>query len=334
MSDRALHLLPPEESARRFREQIVPQRLAHGIPQDRPVLVIVAGQPGAGKSVVEDRIRADLGGGTVTIDADDMRTHHPDYVPLALRNDRLAAPATHPDAARWVEMAKDHCISQRYNVVLSTTLRTPEGAQATIAKFRQAGYRVEVAALAVHEGASRLGVLRRYQRGREDAGFGRYVPAAFQRDAYPGLLAALDRIDTDRLADAVRVYRRDGRRLYANQLDERGQWAHPPGARAAVETGRALPWTREEIAAFRDQAEYLRDRLPEDLQADLLTAARAARNHIAAAGTAASPAEVARAARLAGTRVTGAAHPARPTTAEQQDPRRDPGRAARFDQSR
>jgi len=323
------HLLSPEESARRFREQIVPQHLAHGVAQDRPVLVIVAGQPGAGKTAVENRIRADLGGGTVTIDADDMRTHHPDYVPLALRNDRAAAPACHPDASRWVEMAKEHCITGRYNVILSTTLRTASGAQATIDKFKQAGYRVEVAALAVHEATSRVGVLSRYQRARDTVGFGRYVPPAFQRDAYAGLLSALDRIDAGRLADAVHVYQRDGHRLYRNELDQHGEWARPPGARAAVEAGRARPWGAREIDAFREQVAFLRARLPQDLHADLLTAARAARDHLAATATTATVAE-ADAAALLGTLRAAAAPRGPPTSAAEHDnPHRPPGRAPR-----
>ncbi len=275
-------LLSAQESQRRFHERIVPRYLAHGVPQERPVLVIVAGQPGAGKSAVENRVHADLGGGTVTIDADDLRPTHPDYVPLALENDRTAAPATHADASRWVEMAKDYCISNRFNVVYSTTMRGAEFAEQDINRFKQAGYRVEVVALAVHEATSRLGVLSRYQQGREDVGFGRYVPDAFQRDAYAGLLSSLDHIDDRHLADAVHIYLRDGTRVYTNELDDNGEWAHPAGSRAAVEEARGRPWNHEEIQAFRDRAAELAHQLPADLHGDLLAIAETAREHVAA----------------------------------------------------
>lgn len=282
-ADAPARQLPLEEARRRFGEQIVPQRLAHGVPQEQPVVVIVAGPPGSGKTAVENRVNADLGGGTVIVDADAMRVHHPDYVPLALRNDRLASPATHPDAVRWANMAIAHCIEHRYHLVLSTTLRTAAAAEHLSSRFRQPAYRVEIAALAVHEAACRLGVLRRYQDGRDDVGFGRYVPSAFQRDAYAGLLSALDRVDVGRLADEVRVYRRDGNQLYHNQLGPGGDWVDPPGARAAVEAGRARPWGTEEIAAFLAQAEGLRTRLPADLHDDLRFAVQAALDHTAAA---------------------------------------------------
>jgi len=283
-ADPSAHLLPLEESRRRFDEQIVPQRLAHGVRQERPVLVIVAGPPGSGKTAVENRVRADLGGGAVVVDADAMRIYHPDYVTLALRNDRLASPATHPDATRWANMAVAHCIEHGYDLVLSTTLRTAATVDYLSSRVRPAAYRIEIAALAVHEAASRLGVLRRYQDGRDDAGFGRYVPTAFQQDAYGGLLSALDRVDDARLADVVNVYRRDGHLLYHNELGPGGDWVRPPGARAAVEAGRARSWSAEEITVFLAQAEGLRARLPADLHEDLRIAVQAARDHIAASG--------------------------------------------------
>jgi UDP-N-acetylglucosamine kinase len=271
-----------EESQRRFRERIVPRYLAHGIPQRQPVLVMVAGQPGAGKTVLENQVHAILGGGTVTIDADDLRPVHPDYLPLAMQNDRIAAPATQPDVTRWVDMAKDYCIGKQFNVIFSTTMRGAGAAERDIVRFRRGGYPVEVVVLAVHEATSRLGVLSRYQQGREDVGFGRYVPDGFQRDAYAGLLSALEHIDQRRLADRVSVYLRDGTELYANQRDATGEWQRAPAARAALEAGRQRPWSLEEIAQFRHRAGELAHQLPQDLQGDLLSITEAARDHVAA----------------------------------------------------
>jgi UDP-N-acetylglucosamine kinase len=329
------HRLSPEESRRRFHERIVPQHFEHGVPQDRPVLVIVAGQPGAGKTAAENRVRADLDA-AVTIDADQMRDHHPAYVPLALRNDRLAAPATHPDAARWVEMAMDYCIKNRFNVVFSTTMRA--AAQETIDRFKDAGYRVEVAVVAVHEATSRLGVLSRYQDGRDDVGFGRYVPANVQREAYTGLLAELDRIDAGRLADAVHVFQRDGRALYHNELDEQGDWVRPAGTRAAVEAGRDRPWSPDETRKFEERAAELSQRLPGDLQPDLAVAVEAGRRHVAATRSVTpTAAEVAAAGQLGTGRQASTAYagPRTPTAATQDNPRRPrPARSSEADQSR
>src|SRR5207249_1727336 len=45
------HLLDEAESARIFRERIVPDQL-NGVPQEQPIVVFVGGQPGDGKASI------------------------------------------------------------------------------------------------------------------------------------------------------------------------------------------------------------------------------------------------------------------------------------------
>lgn len=277
------HRLSPQQAAEIFHEVIVPRRLAHGVRQDQPVLVVVAGQPGAGKSAAERRVHAALGEGAVTIDADDMRGHHPDYVALTAANDRTAAMLTHHEAQRWVAMAKEHCIEQRNHVVLSATLGNPESARRHIDQFRAAGYRVELAVVAVDDATSQLGVLDRYQAGRERDGVGRFVPLQVQQEAYTGLLETVAAVDAERLVDAVHVYQRDGRQLYGNALDESGRWESSPATRQAVETARDRPWEASAFTAFRESAESLARRLPEDLRPELRAAVGTALSRLARA---------------------------------------------------
>ena len=281
-------LLSKEESATRFTERIVPQRFAGGISQEHPVLDIVAGQPGAGKSSAEKRACDNRGPGTVIIDADILRTYHPAYQRLVLANDRLAATLTHPEAQRWVQMAKEHCIAHRYNVLLSATMGSPASAGRTIAQFRKAGYQVHLAVLAAHEATSQLNVLTRYQKGR-DRGSGRHVPLEVQREAYTGLLDTVDLVDAGCLVDAVQVYQRPDlrrwwRQVYWNELGRSGCWVRPPETRAEVVAARNRPWGPEQIADFSDRGAALSGRLSADLHSDLLSAARAAQEHLAISG--------------------------------------------------
>ncbi|WP_189333022.1 zeta toxin family protein [Actinoplanes ianthinogenes] len=236
------------------------------------MLVIAAGQPGAGKSNAENWARAALGPGTVKIDADDMRVHHPAYPQLARANDRTVAMLTHRDAQRWTAMAKKYCIANRYNVVFSATFGNPESARSTIEQFRAAGYRVELAVVAVDDATSRMGVLSRYQDMRDGKTPGRYVPPEVQQEAYTGLLSTIDLIDGDRLVDQVHVYQRDGTKRYSNELGADGDWVRPPDTRRVIEQIRAQPWSAEQTAAFDDTAKSLARRLPADLRPDLRAA--------------------------------------------------------------
>ncbi|MCA2215448.1 zeta toxin family protein [Wangella sp. NEAU-J3] len=283
------------------------------------MLVIVAGQPGAGKTSAEDRVRANLGPGTVTIDADELREHHPAYGQLLITNDQTAATLTHPQVQRWVKMAKDHCIAHRYNVVLSATMGNPDSARRTIYQFREAGYQVYMVVVAVHEATSQLNVLSRYQKGHERAG-GRHVPLNEQRQAYTGLLDTVDQIDAGWLVDAVQVYQRPDRQrywaqIYWNERNQRGRWSQPPETRASIEAARNRPWGAEEIKDFCDRAAALNTCLPQELHSDLLIAVRAAQKHVAISGASLIAAGVDFAGRLAAERAGRDAPPTvRPTS--------------------
>jgi len=77
---------------------------------------------------------------------------------------------------------------------------------------------------------------------------------------YDGMLKTLERIETDKLADRVTVYRRGAQVLYTNTL-KNGNWEHAPNARAIVEAERARPMTLPERKAYLTGFEKLADML-------------------------------------------------------------------------
>jgi pantothenate kinase-related protein Tda10 len=63
MDDRDKHKLTPEQSRHLFQEEILPALLEDtpGLqPSDKPTMVVVGGQPGAGKSTSIGHIEAEL----------------------------------------------------------------------------------------------------------------------------------------------------------------------------------------------------------------------------------------------------------------------------------
>ncbi|MFG2042171.1 zeta toxin family protein [Dactylosporangium sp. NPDC048998] len=265
--DRDRYVLPPDVADRIFAEDIAPERLT-GIAQQQPVVVLVVGQPGAGKSVAQAAVLAQLGRtAAVAVDVDDLRTYHPSYEQLALADDRTAAAYTQRDAQRWLRMCIAEATSRRYDIVLSTTFADPGHAEALINRFRSLAYSPQVAILAVHELHSRLGVLDRYQADRAVLGYGRNTPPDYQRTAYTGLPATADRIDQHHLADTVHVYQRNGHQLYHNHLID-SQWRYPPAARAAIEHGRAARLGTD-LTGLYVRAAALAQTLPAALRPDL-----------------------------------------------------------------
>jgi predicted ABC-type ATPase len=258
--------LGSEESTRIFFDRIAPDLLT-GQPRAEPVVVLVAGPPGAGTSLAGAEVLADLGrSAAVLIDADDFRPYHPRHEAYALADDRTAIARTCRTVQRWVSMAIDHVITQRVDAVVSTSFGDPAAARALIDRFRGAGYPVQVAYVGTDESRCRLDVLARYQEGRDAVGYGPFVPGTELRAAFDGLPEVAALIDELRLVDVVHVYARTGELLYGNDLDPAGDWSVPPKTRGALEAARAAAWPPAEVHRFRATAAALGPVLPEDLR--------------------------------------------------------------------
>ncbi len=72
--------------------------------------------------------------------------------------------ATAQASGQWIGMAADYLRAQRSDVLIETTLRSPEAMVQTISAFRQAGYVVELRVVAVPQEVSRLSTVERYTR--------------------------------------------------------------------------------------------------------------------------------------------------------------------------
>jgi len=70
--------LSAEEHARIFRERILEESaFSTATPQERPRVIILAGQPGAGKGGLARSAELELRGDAVTVDPDALRDFHP-----------------------------------------------------------------------------------------------------------------------------------------------------------------------------------------------------------------------------------------------------------------
>lgn len=253
------YLLPNADSEQIFRERITPRELAAAQAVDTPVVVFVAGQPGAGKTKTTEAVVDSLQGrgGATVVNSDFYKPYHPEYDRLLATDDTTAAPYTSLDGRRWMAMAEEYLIEHRANVVVETTMRDPGDFQEPAAMFRRAGYQVEVAVMAVPEALSRIGILARYEQQVAASGSGRLTETSNHDASYAGVSRALQQIDVDRIVDRVSVWRRGNELLYANHLTTEGQWAHSARAVAALEAERSRPFTPEQTGQFLRDLRWL-----------------------------------------------------------------------------
>ncbi len=251
--DLAAYRLSDSENQRIFDARIKPRLFAGLEPVARPVAIIFGGQPGSGKSAALDRAADDLAqrGGAVQIIGDDLRVFHFDNARLMREDDKTAAFYTGPDSGHWVEKAIAYVKEQRFNILIEGTMRYSNIVAATMTGLRDAGYEIDARALAVPFRLSEQGIYQRYENQKADRSEGRMTSPEAHQVAYDGLPITLARIESEKLADRVTIYRRGAIVIYENELRD-GKWLHEPQAAAIVEAERNRPLAPVEAQAYQD----------------------------------------------------------------------------------
>ena len=261
------YLLPENENRRIFHQEIVPDKMWGLQAQDKPVVVFLVGQPGAGKSRVTAMVATVLNarGGFVDIDSDLYKPYHPAYDTLMAEDDKLMAAFTRADGRAWMAQAHQYVREHKLNAVIQETSQNAQAVADTMTAYRQAGFRVEVLAMGVAKALSDQGIVARYHEQVKDRGSGRLTVQKNADESYRGILALARLVDRDRLADQVGVFRRgEGTARYTNELNEAGQWRRPAELAAALETERSRPLSETEARDFlRTQGQLRREMGPE-----------------------------------------------------------------------
>ncbi|MDO5645925.1 MAG: zeta toxin family protein [Dermabacter sp.] len=243
-----------------------------------PVLVFTGGQPGAGKSRANERA-AQARPSLVAVIGDDLRQFHPDYVQL-MQDDPLAMPEMTAQASgRWIGMSADYLREQRADVLIETTLRSPDAMARTISGFREAGYAVELRVVAVPEEVSRLSTVERYTGQVAATGAGRWTPSAAHDEAYARAAGTVEGLVSSGAVDRVVLEDRAGRVVFeSNYFGSSDSELKAAGmtAAAALEHARGIdqmvPETaRSWIGLAKEQIESVRGlgQQDEDLSATI-----------------------------------------------------------------
>ena len=96
--------LDQETHARFFNERVVPRSgLLEKVSHERPRVIILGGQPSAGKGSLARTAEAELCGDTVKIDPDALRDFHPRVNEFRASNPHSWSGLTHNDASAWAD---------------------------------------------------------------------------------------------------------------------------------------------------------------------------------------------------------------------------------------
>jgi predicted kinase len=257
--------LSPERNESIFRNDVLPDYLPATVtPAERPRLILLGGQPGAGKTAVLIASHSELEhtGSTIRIVGDDLRTYHPQFLSFQRQDPETASQFTQADAGRWTEKLLAAAAERKVNIVFETTMRTPENVARVIGMAREAGYDVEARAVAVNPRLSWQGNHYRFEEMLRHGDAARIPPKHIHDAAVSGLSISLEKVESERLVDGVQLRTRGGTILYDNEMQQ-GEWRHRPGARTALEAEQSRPMSRSELQRFADDWSYVLSRMEE-----------------------------------------------------------------------
>lgn len=265
MAEEASGLLSPERNESIFRNDILRDYLPDSVGRaTHPRLILLGGQPGAGKSAVLAASEAELSrsGPTIRIVGDDLRSYHPQFLAFQRQDPETASTYTQIDAGRWTERLLAAASERQVSIVFETTLRTPENVTRVIRTARDAGYAVEVRAVAVNPRLSWQGTHYRFEEMLHAGQAARIPPQRVHDAAVDGLRVTLDMLERERLVDRMQLRTRGGAVIYDNEVRD-GQWARTPASRETLERVQSQPMTRGELQRFADDWNHVLGRMEE-----------------------------------------------------------------------
>jgi predicted ABC-type ATPase len=184
-----------------------------------PELIMVGGQPGAGKTSATAQAVRDLmrhGDGVAYINGDELRPFHPQYAALVAADRSTAADKTGADVGLWAERAIREAAAGRFHAVIETTMRQPEVVRSTAEQFTARGFRFEMRVVVVDPQASHLGIYERFAAGlASPSALPRFTLPSYHADAVAQMPMTLTAVA--RLANVIRFVDRQGRELYSSR---------------------------------------------------------------------------------------------------------------------
>jgi cytidylate kinase len=238
---------------------VLPSVLEGAVPQARPVVVYVLGQPGSGKTTVIDLVHAALSarGGAVRVDRDTYKILHPHYAQYLLEDVRTAGERVRPATYWWQAVVEARVREGRYDAVVEVPVSHPDEFLAGALASRQAGYWVEVVVVAAPWAVSQLSTLERDLQLVQEGQAPRYVSFDNHDTCGNALIPAIGAVEAGNLAHRVFVIRRGVKTaldvIYANELGHDGRLLRPADAPGAVLAEWRRPWDARETGRMRRQ---------------------------------------------------------------------------------
>jgi predicted ABC-type ATPase len=173
-----------------------------------PTVIILGGQPGAGKTELEKLALKELGGHVISCNADLFRDYHPKAEEIKNNYEAYYPEITAKYAQDWNNGLRRYCEANRLNYILETTFSSGPVMNQTIAELQEKGYRVGIKLLAVHPLLSLLGTHIRFEEMKAKEKAGRLVGKEAHDARYNLVAPTLYSVQSESLYNRLQIYGR------------------------------------------------------------------------------------------------------------------------------
>ena len=171
-------------------------------------LVFVAGQSGAGKSMLIPVVNEQLGHDAVIADYDIVRSLHPKFKQAIQEVPQDIHLALLIDANRANEDLRHYCRDNGINLIYEGTMRGTQVFIDIANEFKEVGYEIDLSLMAVPQLESYGSTLLRYAIDLHENNFPRWVPKQVHDESYEKFVITLKELSDRELFDKATVYRR------------------------------------------------------------------------------------------------------------------------------
>lgn len=172
------------------------------LPSEDKHLIILGGQPAAGKSSIIEELKTQYNNNIVTLNGDEFKPLYPNYPQLAKDNPDQTSKMVQPYSNYVVDNLKQEAIDMGLNTLIEGTMRTSKAPLETVEMFTNHGYTAEAFVISSNYFNSRIGIEQRYENEFADKGYGRMVNVANHDEAYHNIPNTLQElVDSGKLTN-------------------------------------------------------------------------------------------------------------------------------------
>ncbi|MCY9785702.1 zeta toxin family protein [Nocardiopsis sp. EMB25] len=238
-------------------------------PGDKPVVVLLGGQTGAGKSSAFHGIMDRHGGNIAEIKPDEFRLFHPDLDEIMRNDPHAMLEHTAQAMYAWSDMTRNYAHAKGYGLIIENTYSRPEYLLkyaeelskpvdttredgATVQVHR--GFEVESVVVATPSDRSCLDLVGRYLSQPPEKA--RWSDAEFHDFSFDQLPRSVEVLETCADVDRIIVTDRDGVIHYNNERASDGRWEQKPQASQVLQEIRGdgrVPFSHDDARMWLSQ---------------------------------------------------------------------------------